>query len=133
MTSSSSAASRSCERGAVCGAALAALLTLAAAAALAALLALAAAAALADGGEPPPDQGVAASTSRAIESRWRRPAGCAPAPAVAIREDGARILTARAEAPACRVQGDADAQVRAWLESLAVEVETLGPRPHPGR
>ena len=128
MISSSSAASAGGrERRAVRGAALAA------------LVALVAGAAFADGGEPPPDEGVAAPTPRAIESRWRRPPGCAPEPTFTIRADGARVLAARSASPACRVQGDADAQVRAWLGSLPIEVDTLGTRdaggsrPQPGR
>lgn len=95
-------------------------------AALAIALWLFAARASADGeawSDPDP---APAPAARVLESRWRRPEGCEPEPTVTIREDGARVLSARAEVPACRVHGDADAQVRAWLESIAIEVDGRG-------
>ena len=92
-------------------------------AALAIALLLFAERAFADGEEMLELEPARAPAARVLESRWRRPEGCEPAPAVTIREDGARVLSARAEPPACRVHGDADAQVRAWLESIAIEVD----------
>lgn len=116
MISSSSAAETTRGRRALRGAALAIALL------------LGAVRALADGGETFEPEPARAPAARVLESRWRRPEGCEPAPTVTIREDGARVLSARAEPPACRVHGDADAQVRAWLESIAIEVDGRGGR-----
>lgn len=113
MISSSSAASRARGRRVLRGAALALSLS----------LSLVAAPAAADGGEdfePAPE---VVPAERVIESLWRRPEGCEPAPILAIREDGARVLSAQPAPPACRLQGDADAQVRAWLDSMSIEVD----------
>lgn len=124
MISSSSVASGWRGRRVACGAALAIAFSL--------LAGLAAA----DGGEdfaPAPE---VVPAERVIESLWRRREGCEPAPTLTIREDGARVLAAQPATPACRVQGDADAQVRAWLESLSIEVDGRGrrrPPHHPRR
>ena len=124
MTSSSSVASRARGRRVLRGAALAL------------SLALVAAPAAADGGEdfePAPE---VVPAERVIESLWRRPEGCEPAPILTIREDGARVLSAQPATPACRLAGDADAQVRAWLESMSIEVDGRArrrPPRHPRR
>jgi hypothetical protein len=106
-------------------------------AALAGLLLLAAGVAHTDGGEEVPFEPAPERAPRVLESRWRRPDGCEPAPSYVVREDGARVFVARSETPACRVHGDADAQVRAWLENVVVEVDAPrrgrrhGPPPRP--
>jgi hypothetical protein len=105
-------------------------------AALAIALGLLAAASYADGGEALEGEPARAPAMRVLESRWRRPEGCEPTPAVTIREDGARVLSAQSEPSACRVHGDADAHVRTWLESISIEVDARArrrPRSYPGR
>jgi hypothetical protein len=92
---------------------------------------LAAAPAFADGGEAvEPDP--AAGRTRVLESRWRRPPGCDPAPTFTVLEGGTRVREARSEAPPCRVDGDADEQVRTWLDEVWIGVDAQ-PRRRPRR
>ncbi len=103
---------------------------------LARLLSLSAVGAFWDGDEGFDPGPARAPAARVIESRWRRPEGCEPAAVVTIRDDGARVLSAQSEARACRIQGDADSHVRAWLESISIDLDAgvrRQSRPNPWR
>lgn len=98
-------------------------------AALALAAGLGASAALADGGDAI-ETAPASGRARVLESRWRRPPGCEPAPTFTVLPDGTRVREARSETQACRVAGDADAQVRAWLDEIWIGVDAQrGRRP----